>query len=294
MPCLRSILQFFALQFLSLGGSKKNPDQAITIRYDAKHKPKLKHIFETSLVVDQSGHGNFTAVQAAIDSVKPNNHAWARIQVKAGVYSEKVTIPSEKQFIFLEGESRRRTVIQWGDAGSVAYSSTFTLLADNFVAKNIAFKNTYNLNLQRTGGTRITWAPAATIQGDKASFYHCSFSSLQDTLSDSAGRHYFHSCLIEGAVDFIWGSGQSVYQNCTLNTTVALLGGGPGYITAQGRNSAKDRSGFVFKSGRVVGTGPAFLGRAYGAFSRVVFFRTSLADVIAPEGWSAWFHSGQE
>ena len=58
----------------------------------------------------------------------------------------------------------------------------------------------------------ITWAPAFYIQGDKVSFYRCGFIGIQDTLTDWQGRHYFESCYIEGAIDFIWGGGQSIYQ----------------------------------------------------------------------------------
>lgn len=59
---------------------------------------------------------------------------------------------------------------------------------------------------------KVTWAPAAAIAGDKASFYQCAFISLQDTLSDAKGRHYFYGCYVEGAIDFIWGNGQSMFE----------------------------------------------------------------------------------
>lgn len=58
----------------------------------------------------------------------------------------------------------------------------------------------------------VTWAPAAAIAGDKASFYQCDFISLQDTLSDARGRHYFYDSSVEGAIDFIRGNGQSMYE----------------------------------------------------------------------------------
>ena len=61
-------------------------------------------------------------------------------------------------------------------------------------------------------GEKITWAPAALVNADKASFYECGFVGIQDTLTDLQGRHYFYNCYIEGAVDFIWGFGQSLYQ----------------------------------------------------------------------------------
>ncbi|PON57622.1 Pectinesterase, catalytic [Trema orientale] len=123
--------------------------------------------------------------------------------------SEKVSIQQDKQYIVLEGEGRKTTVITWDDGGSSIKSSTFTMLADNFVARDITFRNTYNLI---KGNTRnITWAPAALIAADKVSFYRCGFTSIQDTLGDARGRHYFDSCYIQGVIDFIWGNAQSFY-----------------------------------------------------------------------------------
>lgn len=56
------------------------------------------------------------------------------------MYSEQVSIQQGKQFIVLEGESSRTTVISWEAGGSVTESAAFTMLADNFVARNITFK----------------------------------------------------------------------------------------------------------------------------------------------------------
>lgn len=57
-------------------------------------------------------------------------------------------------------------------------------------------------------------AVAAMISGDKSSFYKCAFLGFQDTLWDVQGRHYFKGCVIHGAVDFIFGNGQSIYDVC--------------------------------------------------------------------------------
>ncbi|KAG6432087.1 hypothetical protein SASPL_103660 [Salvia splendens] len=61
-------------------------------------------------------------------------------------------------------------------------------------------------------------ALAAKVEGDKTAFYECGFYGLQDTLWDVSGRHYFKHCTIEGAVDFIFGSGQSIYEVIYLPT----------------------------------------------------------------------------
>ena len=64
-----------------------------------------------------------------------------------------------------------------------------------------------------------------------------------------------------------------------------------GHITAQGRDSADDPSGFGFKDCEILGEGKAYLGRA---FSRVIIANSKLSDVVVPQGWNAWFNVGHE
>lgn len=59
-------------------------------------------------------------------------------------------------------------------------------------------------------------AVAAMIFGDRSYFYDVGFFGLQDTLWDGQGRHYFKSCTIQGAVDFIFGTAQSLYEVVTM------------------------------------------------------------------------------
>ncbi|KAM4114691.1 hypothetical protein ACJW30_04G088500 [Castanea mollissima] len=236
-----------------------------------------------TFLVDQSGKGNFIHAQQAIDSVPSNNQEWIIIHLNPSVYNEKVEISKHKPYIILEGESRSRTVIQWGDFGSSLESSTFKLYADNFMARGITFKNTFNHVIRRI-----------FLKGDKISFHSCAFISLQDTLTDWEGRHYFEKCYFEGAIDFIWGGGQSIYQNSQINVTASLLDGGNAYITAQARGSDEETNGFVFKYCAMTGTGPAFLGRAYGSHSRVVFYKSVFDGIITPQGWDAWRSTGKE
>ncbi|XP_010544456.1 PREDICTED: probable pectinesterase 29 [Tarenaya hassleriana] len=184
----------------------------------------------------------------------------------------------------MEGEHQSTTVIQFNDAGNAIDSATFRLFADNFVGINLTFRNTYNLPLPSNDAKKVSVAPAAVVNGDKVMFYSCGFISVQDTLCDGIGRHYFFSCDIEGAVDFIWGRGQSVYMRCRINVAGRLMGGTPGFITAQGRESEQDTSGFVF----------IMCGRAYRRYSRVLFSRTIMSDIVVPQGWDAWNYAGQE
>ncbi|KAJ4976974.1 hypothetical protein NE237_002080 [Protea cynaroides] len=249
-----------------------------------------------TITVDKSGTGNFVTIQGAIDSVPSNNNQWIRIFVKPGIYIERVMIDQHKPCILLQGASRTTTIIQDNAHDAINTSATFTLRAENFVAKNIGFKNTYNLEPPSGGPKRIP-VVAARIIGDKASFHSCGFFGLQDTLWDQHGRHFFNQCYIQGAVDFIFGAGQSIYEGCIVNVTARGLQPSndvAGYITAQRRNSSDDPSGFVFKNSNVVGNGLAYLGRAWGPYSRVIFVKSFLSQVVVPQGWDAWSFIGHE
>lgn len=65
-----------------------------------------------------------------------------------------------------------------------------------------------------------------------------------------------------------------------------------GSITAQNRKSANENSGFVFIKGKVYGVGGTYLGRAKGAFSRVIFAKTYFSISVVPAGWTNWSHVG--
>lgn len=56
------------------------------------------------------------------------------------VCREKIYIGEEKPFIYLEGSGMGKTLIVYNEAIQTAESATFTVMADNFVAKWIAFK----------------------------------------------------------------------------------------------------------------------------------------------------------
>ncbi|KAL5795750.1 hypothetical protein ACOSQ2_000570 [Xanthoceras sorbifolium] len=246
-----------------------------------------------TITVDQSGHGNFTKIQNAIDSIPSRNTNWIRIQISPGKYWEKVTIPVDKPYIFLDGSDSKSTSIEWSDHQSTSASCTFCSDADNIIAKGITFKNNYNIQVD-TG--RIAPAVAARILGDKSAFYHCAFVGMQDTLWDERGRHYFYKCYIEGGIDFIFGAGQSIYELCEINVNIGRLAPEypAGFITAQARNSSTETNGYVFKSCTIYGAGKVLLGRAYGGYSRVIFANSTLSDIVVPQGWEAWDYKDKE
>lgn len=132
---------------------------------------------------------------------------------------------------------------------------------------------------------------AAMVAGDKVAFYHCAFYSPHHTLFDSAGRHYYESCYIQGNIDFIFGSGQSIFQCPEIFVRPDRRTEIRGSITAQVRQE-EDSSGFVFLKGKVYGVGEVYLGRVTAPDSRVIFADTYLSKTIHPAGWTTIGYSG--
>jgi pectin methylesterase-like acyl-CoA thioesterase len=61
-----------------------------------------------------------------------------------------------------------------------------------------------------------------------------------------------------------------------------------GSVTAHGRESQDDNTGYSFVHCSVDGTGFIYLGRAWRPYSRVVFSCSTMSDIVAPEGWNDW------
>ena len=84
-------------------------------------------------------------------------------------------------------------------------------------------------------------------------------------------------------------------QRCAISVIGASLDPGfHGFITAQGRTNPNDANGFVFKNCNVFGSGKTYLGRPWRGYARVLFYNTSMSNVILPSGWDPWNFVGHE
>ncbi|XP_057438740.1 probable pectinesterase 8 [Lotus japonicus] len=243
------------------------------------------------LCVDRKGCCNFTTVQAAVNAVPDFSVKRNIIWINSGIYFEKVMVPKTKPNITFQGQGYTSTAIAWNDTAKSAngtfYSGSVQVFAPNFIAKNISFMN---LAPMPAPGVEGAQAVAIRISGDQAEFRGCGFFGAQDTLHDDKGRHYFKDCYIQGSIDFIFGNARSLYENCQLVSIANPVPPGQrsinGAVTAHGRVSMDENTGFAFVNSTIGGNGRIWLGRAWRPYSRVVFAFTAMSDIIAPEGWN--------
>jgi len=255
-------------------------------------------------VVAKDGTGNFTTVQAAINAAPTGRTTPYTIYIKNGKYKEKVTVPTNKPFLQLIGQSVAGVVITGDDyngkpnpAGgtfSATTSATVTVSGPDFSALNITFENTTGDSPQ---------ALAMRITADQVAFKNCRFLGGQDTVytNTNNARNYFKDCYIDGAVDFIYGGARGLFEGCVIYPKTRRDGGSGGYITAA--NTPQNQAyGYVFRKCYIPanrGTTTYTLGRPWGndasntnanrAHNKVVWLSTVIGpNVIKPEGWSSW------
>ncbi len=251
---------------------------------------------DRTIVVSKDGTGNFMTVQEAIDAAGNNVLTRTNILVKAGTYREKITVPSDKGPLLLQGENPETTLITYDDFASkkdvngketgTTNSATVFIYSKNFTAKNISFENSSG---------RVGQAVAVLTSGDRMVFENCRFLGNQDTLylkgvQDSPdktrpSRNYFKNCYIEGTTDYIFGAGTAVFENCTVYSKETAS-----YITAA---STPQENGFglVFIDSKIMGNakeGSVYLGRPWRPFAKTVFIDCEMNSTIKPEGWHNW------
>ena len=240
------------------------------------------------ITVKAGGGGDFTTVTDAIKSIPSGNTQRVIVSIGPGNYTEKITIDKTKPFITLYGDPTNMPVLVYGGTAAqygTVFSGTLTVDADHFSAVNLIIVNSAP---RPDGKMKLAQAVALRAGGDFQSYYNVKLHGYQDTLCDIKGKHLFKDCYIEGTVDFIFGSGQSLY----VNSEIHVIPGEPmALITAQARNDPNDPTGFMFLHCSVTGTGnTAYLGRSWFPYPRVVFAYSDLSDVVHPEGWSTNFH----
>ncbi len=232
------------------------------------------------VVVAADGSGDFRTVQMAIDHAPAYGSGRLIIEIRPGMYHERVKVPQDRPRVTFLGRDAANTIITFNagakDVGGTFFSSTVEVDGAEFEAANITFENSYGTGTQ---------AVALMIHSDRAVFQDCRFIAWQDTLYAASGRQYYRDCFIEGHVDFIFGNAAAVFENSEIHSR------GAGYITAQSRVAPDSPTGYVFINCKLTGenTGKGvYLGRPWRPYSRVIFLNCWMGEHILPAGWSNW------
>lgn len=235
-------------------------------------------------VVSLDGSGKYRSISEAIDDTPDHSNRRYVIYVKKGVYNENVDMKKKKTNIMLIGDGIGATVISsnrnFMQGWTTFRSATFAVSGQGFIAKDITFRN--------TAGPKNHQAVALRVDSDQSAFYRCSMEGYQDTLYAHSLRQFYRDCNIYGTIDFIFGNGAAVLQNCNIYSRTPL----PLQkvtITAQGRKSPHQSTGFSILSSFVYANQPAYLGRPWKPFSRVVYMNTYMSASVQPRGWLEWY-----
>jgi pectin methylesterase-like acyl-CoA thioesterase len=265
------------------------------------------------LWVDSSGStaGSHLTVQAAIDAAPAGTAANRTvIRILPGTYTEKLTVPSGKNYLTLLGttEDAADTVLTFnlnaqspsdsgGTVGTTGSTST-TINGNHFIAANLTFANSTPDN--------VSLAVALKTNSDCNLFKNVRFVGFQDTLyldggAGSPRRNYIVDSYVTGDTDFIFGRATAVFENSTINSSDRQ------YITAP-RTEASNPYGFVFLDNTLtnepnpvgssvvaVPNNSTYLGRPWQydstnpiVQSKSVFINTKMGPHVIAAGWNPW------
>ncbi len=229
-----------------------------------------------TITVAKDGSGSFSSVQAAINSVANGSTARIRIDIKAGTYTEKVTIANRSN-LCLVGADAKSTILSYRDAnataGSTSGSASVLISADDFSAANLTFQNTYGAGSQ---------AVALRTTGKRQQFLNCRFVGYQDTLYTHSGTQYFKNCYVQGNTDFVFGGATAILDNCEVRNVAG------GSAVAAPNTGSSTSYGIVFLGGKFTaasGVSGVALGRPWGSAGAAAYLNANLGAHIRAEGF---------
>jgi unsaturated rhamnogalacturonyl hydrolase len=198
----------------------------------------VNNFVSNEIIVDPSGNGGYKSIQAAINSLADVAYQTRVIQIKNGIYNEKLYI--EKHNIILRGESREGVVItqaiardEWrcghADDWGVA---TVNVDGNDISLENLTVINSFGFDLTEnktidcksdsTGKKLLAknghQMALRTLNGTRLRAINCHFKSFGgDTVSPwdvETGMFYFKDCIMEGSVDLYCPRGWAWAENC--------------------------------------------------------------------------------
>ncbi|PIA36516.1 hypothetical protein AQUCO_03300002v1 [Aquilegia coerulea] len=257
--------------------------------FQTRQKPSEEIPVSTFVVVAKDGSGDFISIMDAVLAAPSKSKQKYLIYIKNGTYKENVEIKKDKWNLILIGDGMDSTIIS-GNRSVIGSKHKLKTYATATLSVSGQRFMAHNLTIENTAGPKLGQAVALRSNSDLSVFYKCRFRGYQDTLYVHSNRQFYRECEITGTVDFIFGKGTAVFQNCT----ILVRKPGSSYITAHSRISSNLTTGFSIQFSNISSDfipsskKSAFLGRPWREYARTVFMQSYLGDIIRPEGWKPW------
>jgi pectinesterase len=259
-------------------------------------------------------HASLSDAITSADGVRP-----FRVRVPRGLWREKVVVT--RPHVHLIGDDRHGSVIAFdaaaghlgadGTPHGTRGCATLTVRAPGFAARQLTIANTFDYlgNLAKTEDdpTRLKDPQGVALMlddgSDRALIDDVELFGHQDTLFIDRGLSLFRRCRVQGSVDFVFGAGRSVLQNCEIVSRFRPGKPRQGYIAAPSTPAAQP-FGLVFHDCRLtkereVPPSSVVLGRPWrpakqfddgrygdpGAVGHAAFIRCWMDDHVSADGW---------
>ncbi len=236
------------------------------------------------------------------------------IRLSPGVYRQKVVIrtpgltlegcgPEETVLIF-DDYARKRGADGWEYLTFRSY--TLAVCADGVTMKHLCVAN--DAGSPQAKGQQI----ALSVLGDGFAMEDCRLRSTQDTLflgplpddlieryrglfqpelrRGGVFRQRFSRCTIEGSVDYVFGCGQALFQQCRFHNVPDVRP--TGYVAAPS-HERRQAEGFVFQSCAFtadpgIQEASVYLARPWRDFGACHFQDCQYGSHIHPQGFDPW------
>ncbi len=265
--------------------------------------------FLKSLVVGRNPICDFSSIQEALDSCRDANGP-VKITVLSGMYYENISLYQSNITLIGIGFVRiigNRYALQKDELlREIGTFQTATLFING---ENISLENIEISNVAGPG-EKVGQAIALYSEGNNVTFKNCSFRGHQDTIClgplpevqkngqpfstpeirtiFAENKNHFIRCFIEGTVDFIFGGGEAVFQECEIKS-LKRPNNKEGYITAA--STSRHKKGFYFYQCCLTAEADVtnvFLGRPWRPYAKTKFANCMVGSHIHPDRWDDW------
>ena len=249
-------------------------------------------------------------LQKALDSAPKD----AFVHLAAGIYRQKLVIRTPG--LTIVGQGAENTILIFDDYAQkldeqgreyITFRTyTLAVCADGVRMEQLSIVN--DARSPEKKGQEV----ALTVYGDNFQMERCRLTSTQDTLflgplppdlidrydgflmdelrQNRPLRQTFRNCLIEDTVDFIFGCGNALFENCEIRSLTDARD--IGYIAAPA-HSRSQTEGFLFQSCRLtceegVTPGSIYIARPWRDYGLPTFRDCAMDRHIAPAGFDKW------